>query len=565
MTTRFQTLPRWARRATLACATVGLVWVIAWLAMPPLLKSTLETQASSALGRQVTVGQVQFAPWSLELTLHNLRVAQAHAVAATSPPQLSISRVYLDLELQSLLNLAPVVDAIGIHHAKVSLTHLGHGRYDIDDIIARLTAAPAHSNASPPRFSLFNIAVAGAEIDFHDTPAQVTHTVRALDLTIPFLSNIGARRTIATEPRLAFKLNDQPFELKATTTPFTDDQRTSLTLNVADAKLAPYLAYWPQPAAVQLQAGRLSLAMNLTFEQKREPEVKLAGVVQLDDVSIGERTAGQDAPLLAFERFRIELADSQPLRRQLAFRSIALQKPSVSVRRNAQGVVNLANLTGPAAPASQAPAAAPWNITIDQATLDHGQALWHDHATRPAAQLALESLTVSINKLSLPLTQPAAFQGSATLAGSALTWQGQLAADAVSTQLNVQDLALSALAPYVKQTLKPDLAGTLSLTGEMTVRTPAGAPATLLAQANQITVSELTLGAPKTPQAAWAKLTLEGVSIDTRDHTAALQSLALDGPHLAVSRSEAGQWMFENWLPTAPTRTMVKSEPPSPP
>jgi hypothetical protein len=66
-----------AHRCLLAAGTLLLLWLLAWAALPPLLKWQIEQQASAALGRTVQLGRVDLRPWSLELTLENLSVADA--------------------------------------------------------------------------------------------------------------------------------------------------------------------------------------------------------------------------------------------------------------------------------------------------------------------------------------------------------------------------------------------------------------------------------------------------------------------------------------------------------
>ena len=90
----------------------------------------LERLASEQLGRTVTVGSLDFKPWSLELTLRDIAVAGAKG-SETGPAQLTIGRVYVDAELQSLLRLAPVVDAVAVDAPVLHLTHTGKGQYDI--------------------------------------------------------------------------------------------------------------------------------------------------------------------------------------------------------------------------------------------------------------------------------------------------------------------------------------------------------------------------------------------------------------------------------------------------
>ena len=60
---------------------MGALWVVGWLAVPPILKSQAEKIVSDKLGRKVTVGGVDFKPWTLELTLRDLAIAKADGSA----------------------------------------------------------------------------------------------------------------------------------------------------------------------------------------------------------------------------------------------------------------------------------------------------------------------------------------------------------------------------------------------------------------------------------------------------------------------------------------------------
>ena len=105
---------RWFKPATRALAALLGVWALSWLSVPALVKGPLERLASEQLGRTVTVGSLDFKPWSLELTLRDITVAGAKG--AEGQAQLTIGRVYVDAELQSLLRLAPVVDAFTVEN-----------------------------------------------------------------------------------------------------------------------------------------------------------------------------------------------------------------------------------------------------------------------------------------------------------------------------------------------------------------------------------------------------------------------------------------------------------------
>ena len=53
---------RWFRPAVRALAGLIALWLVTWLAIPPLVKGPLERIASEQLGRTVTVGGIDFEP-----------------------------------------------------------------------------------------------------------------------------------------------------------------------------------------------------------------------------------------------------------------------------------------------------------------------------------------------------------------------------------------------------------------------------------------------------------------------------------------------------------------------
>ena len=181
---------RWTRRVAWLVGAVLALWAIGWLAVPPLLRQQAQKIATEKLGRNVTIGAVDFKPWSLELTVSNLAIATADGRAE----QLHVQRIYLDAELQSVLRWAPVVDAVQVDQPVLRLTHLGGGRYDIDDVLKRLAPAADQPVEQPAKFALYNLALNAGSIDYIDTTVNRTHAVRELRLAVPFLSNLPSQR-----------------------------------------------------------------------------------------------------------------------------------------------------------------------------------------------------------------------------------------------------------------------------------------------------------------------------------------------------------------------------------
>ncbi|HWH84917.1 MAG TPA: DUF748 domain-containing protein, partial [Burkholderiaceae bacterium] len=188
----------WLRRLAWGVGAVLLLWAALWLGLPALLKWQLPLRASEALGRPVTLGAVTFHPWNLDLTLDDLVIAGAPGAPGAAPsgaePLLKIGRVHANLSAASLWRLAPVLEALEVDALRLRVARTAAGHYDIDDLIARFTPKPdAKPAAEPARFALYNVQLRDAQVRFDDRPVQRVHTVDALHLTLPFVSNLPAQ------------------------------------------------------------------------------------------------------------------------------------------------------------------------------------------------------------------------------------------------------------------------------------------------------------------------------------------------------------------------------------
>ncbi len=470
---------RWFKPATRALAALLGVWALSWLSVPVLVKGPLERLASEQLGRTVTVGALDFKPWSLELTLRDIAVAGAKGTEG-GPAQLTIGRVYVDAELQSLLRLAPVVDAFTVENPVLRITHLGQGRYDVDDVMAKLTAskdAPeTPPSAEPARLALYNLRLQGGRVDFTDNAVGKTHSVQDLLLSVPFISTLADTKEVRVEPRLAFTLEGSRFDSSAQSTPFAQTGHADAQIRWEGLNLAPYLGYLPASLPIRLKAATLDVDVKLAFEQAPRMAVKLSGKVQTRDVHLTDRE-GQD--LLTYERLTVDMADVRPLDQVVDLAQVELAAPVLHARRDAAGLLNLAQLgnnpaagapnptataTSPAPAASAAasaegsePASAaaptpagapinapsgtssstsrtakasrptkpatapaaqrsvPWKVTVARATVHQGTVHWDDQTTRPAAALQAQQLALELTGLALPLEKPVAFKGALVL------------------------------------------------------------------------------------------------------------------------------------------------------
>jgi hypothetical protein len=567
---------KWFIRTLWALGGVLVLWSVAWLAVPVLVKNQLESLASEQLGRKVTLGSADFKPWTLELTLHDLAVARAADVADASP-QLFIKRFYIDAELQSLVRLAPVLDAVALDAPRLSLTHLGAGHYDVDDILARLSQPSDKPAAEPLRFALHNLVLSAGAIDFTDTVVSKTHEVRDLQITLPFLSSMASHRAVQVQPKLAFRLNGSPFDSSAQGTPFAQTHKMDATLQFSELDLAPYLGYLPASLPVRLTSAVLNADLKVAFEQSPALALKVSGALQASKVKLLSAGPGA-ADLLAFDALKLDLTDVRPLEQVVQLASVELTGPRLRVVRNKAGQLNLAAMQkAPGAPKNIA--ANPtntraggrndlkvraWKVGVAKVRLQGGALSWQDDSMAPAARVALTELVLDASDIALPFAQPMQFEGSARLAshsgvasatsgkGGQVSFKGHATDQLADVSATVSDLPLSVAAPYVAAHLTPALGGVLN--AELGVSWNAGTDpahaADLQVTARQLTLDALALTQDKVNVASVKKLQLAQVQVDLNQQRVTVGKLNVTEPKVTVGRETDGRWMFENWLKT---------------
>ncbi len=574
---------KWSRRVAGLVATVAVLWLASWLLVPWLAKDQIERRLGEQLGRQVRVGRVEFKPWSLELSVHQLAIARATG-AADSSPQVAIERLYIDAELQSLVRLAPVVDALIIDTPHVSLTHLGEGRYDVDDIGALLTqkdpAQPDSSEAELLKFALYNLVLTQGSFDFTDAAVGKKHELRDLQLQLPFLSNLASQRTVLVQPRLAFVLNGSRFESSAQTMPFDPTRKTDAVFKLVDMDLAPYLAYAPASLPVKLAQARLNADLKVVFEQSTEASVKLSGSVQASQVSVLNKSSQE---LLGFDQLKLTLTDVQPLARTVHLAAVELSAPRLAVGRSASGQLDWLTLMQPGKAAEKIATKAEgtgaralndaengWSIKVDEVRLNDGKVEWTDAGTAPAARLGLNKLTLQAHGIVLPWAQPLLFEGEAQLVGqdaslaanhavlppSRLSFKGSATGQMAQVDTQVDGWPLGLAAPYLAQHLTPRLAGTLNAVLRVDwAASPDGIqPDALQMQASELSVNDVTLTQGKSRLASVKQLALSKVQLSVGPQTVTVGQLQLTQPQAKVTRDAQGRWMVDAWLKSPPIK-----------
>ena len=550
----------WFRRLAWLFGAWAILCLSGWLLLPGLLQSQLHKMGSEALGRRVTVGSVEFKPWTLELWLRDLSIASADG----SAPQFSIKQVYVNAELESLVRGAPVIDTVLLESPRLTVQHLGEGRYDFDDLLKRFSKG--ESGGSTPSFAVFNIALRDGSLVFQDQVAKRQHVLNGLEIGIPFLSNMEAWRDVTVAPRVRFSLNGSEFDSGGAVKPFAQNRSASLDVKIAKFDLTPYLAYQPKALPVQIKSAVLDADLKIDFRQEQRPVVVLRGRLGANDIGLNGWAARE---LLSVKSLQVQLAEVRPLEQIVKLEAVLIDAPELNLARDRQGRLLLPVAAADSAEKASKPATAPvaaevvrsptWQLELAKLGLHRGRIIWNDESVSPRAQWNLDGVDLQASGLAWPAQDVASFQGSLPLPGrsaAALKFSGEVRQGDGQLQASVDQLSLSPFAGYVSTYLNVPVNGTVGANAQARWK---GQDVQLAVP--QVRLKNFALGDPTTPLAGLDELVLSGGKVDLGKRRASLDRIDIKQPKMTLSRDAAGHWMFESWLkPQAPQASGVPKE-----
>lgn len=550
MPRRLTRMLKWVRYAAYA---FGLFALLAWLVVPPVLKWAVETKGAAALGRRISVEAAGFDPFRLEGRLDGLRIAEADEREAW----ISIRHARANLSLSSLWHRALILDGVRLDEPRVRILRENDARYNFSDLIERFAAKPDAPPSAPLRFSISNIELHGGAITYDDRPMGVVHQVEALNLGLPFISNLPTSSAIQITPSLDARINGSNVHLKGELNPFGATREATLDVGFEALDLTHCLAYLKDALPVGLRKASVTSGLHLVWREGdagRPASLALSGKLSFADVEIRDKT---DAPLLGFDKLELDIERLEPLASPLVadFRHVTLNRPALNLHRFGDGRFNLAKLFAPQAPAAgrqvvesarnEVAVPAP-RLRVQRLELAKGVLRWQDDAVPGGYAQTLDGIELALQRLDLASDAPAALslrarggQGERLVVEAALG----LRTLRVGGSIQADGLHLETLSPYYQAAIgRARLAGEATLNGRFA--------ADLSREASGMRLDGLALSLKdfglydrkaKEPLLALPEFGLEAASLDLAKQTVDLGKLRSAGGRVLLERGRGGR------------------------
>jgi uncharacterized protein involved in outer membrane biogenesis len=552
---------RWFRRLVIAAVvTPAMVALLGFLVAPPVIRRVAQKQLGQLLGRRVTVGRVRLNPFSLSLTVEGLQVFEADGIT----PFVGFSRLYVNVEAASIYRRGPVVREVRLESPRLRVVRLasvqGPGPlpgYNFSDIAARLAApgpakppAPEPAPGPPPRFSLNNLRLFDGEITFDDRATGSSHRISELNVGVPFVSTLPVFVDTFVEPGLKVRIDGAPFVVGGRTKPFKDSLETTLELRLANLDLTRLVPYSPVPLAFDVSSASLNVAVDAAFVRPRSgaPALSLKGRVALDHLDVRHRSG---APLLAWKELEVVIGKADLAAQRFSLDRLALTGLELHARRLANGTFDLEKLlptSNDKKPAAKEPSGPAPRFEVREVRLDDAAVHLRDETVRPALNLTVDEVALSVQGLSnAPGARARVTLGLRAVPGGTLEHEGTLSLEplAAAGTLKLTGLEPARFAAYYRDQILFDVLGgrlAVGATYRFEAR-PKGDPIFDLTDA-QLELADLALHRRAAPAREdflrLGILVVKGVSVDPARRSVKVEQISTRDGKVRAARDAAG-------------------------
>lgn len=454
--------------------------IAGFLILPAVLKPVLAKKISEAARRETTIAQIRINPFDLSATIEGFQLADPGE--KTPFVAFDLLRVNVDVPA-SLYRRALILEEMRLDNPYIGLTRREDGSYNFSDLLPR---EKEKKDKTEKRFffSLNNIIISGGKIDFRDRPRKTSHSVRDLQLAVPFLSNIDYYMKNHVEPKFSAVVNGHQVVALGKTQPFLDSRDTSLTLDIKDIDVPFYLQYLPVKLNFRLSEARLDAIVQLHFmmSEKKTPHMKLTGRLELRKVSIDDRRGNK---ILRLPAMSVNIASVEPFVPKVHLAEIALNAPQLAISRNQKGVLNLLEMAGaeaknktktPAASAAEKKKAP--DVFVERLLVDRADISIMDMQPARPVTFHIQPLRLQVVRFSLAEKRIENAELEMMLDKKArILVQGPALFSPLSADLalQVKNLTIRPFQPYFPPDVQLDvMSGSISTAGKLLLQTGAG-------------------------------------------------------------------------------------------
>jgi hypothetical protein len=458
------------RKTLLWCVSILVVLILfGFFGAPPILKSILLKELSASLNRDVSIRKISINPLILRLKIEGIAIAEK----GSKERFFSLDEVETRIGL-SIIKGNIALRRIYLKNPYVSIIRNEDGTYNFSDLLEKKTpqAPETAKKSKPPIFAFRGIVIENGSVDFLDNPFKKKHTVREMNLTIPYISNIVKEAKTDVRPALSLKINDAPYVINGKTKPFADSRETTFDINIDNIDIPFYLAYLPTKIPVKVTSGNLDVKAQLVYKEdvKNEPTLSLTGDVAITKLAVQDMG---NKPLLVLPALSIGINSIEPFAGKVHLTNVSIQSPEITLARDKDGNLNIPGSTHDkqagipekktsdtgeeAKKVDQKEGGGAFQFLLDTLELTKGKVIFQDNSLKDPAKLAIEQLEFKGENISLAKDSKGKFLTSLVLnKKGTVNVEGAFGIDPLTVQAKTtaKNIDIRPFEPYFTDTVK---------------------------------------------------------------------------------------------------------------
>lgn len=522
---------------TIAAAAALL---IIFLALPPLIKHLAINKIDEATGRKSQIGKVSINPFTLTAAVSGITLSEKGSSAVF----LSLSSARLSMSPLSLPKRSFIISELQLTSPYLHVIRNAPNSFNFTDLLQKKPAGEKERKGGTPLFSINNITIQNASVDFYDRALspEKEHTLREMNISIPFITNMPYLADRYVTPRFSAVVNGSPFRFEGRLKPLTKAVEATISVNVKQFDLPYYLGYLPVPLPVKVHSGKLETALELGYrvDEKRGPDFRLSGVAAVDTLALGD-PAG--APLASLKRGELRIKNLGALSRQYDLASLTLTDPEIFASRDRAGTWNWQKLGSNSSAKKEAeqPARAKQrsDLRLGQFTLTGGKLHLTDDVPKGGFRSDLHGIEMNMQNVSTGSAAKAPFDLKfASARGERLAVNGELVAAPLDVKgtVTLEKVPLKDYYPYLSDTLAAPVTGTLGLLAGFLYNGQNGFSVEKGSLKGEGVAAPFGSG----DGFALKEAVINGITLNLKQKQAAVESVALKGGRLTLTGEKDG-------------------------
>lgn len=564
-------MPR--RKKIIISVTAVLVTIMLFAAfiLPHIIRPKAVEALQKATGRTVRLDSIYINPLTLTVGLDGFSIEDNGG-----GPFVNIGSLRASLGFASIYRRALILSSVTIESPAISFTRTGANQYSFSDIIDRINAQPKTEPSGDAHFSINNISIRDGYVDFFDKAVSggKKHTIRKLELNVPFISNIPYLVEKYTDPKMSAEVNGAEFKFNGKVKPLSKSMETSIHVNLKQLNLPELVAYSPQKPPANMKSGKLSIDADVTYRISayKKPELAVKGLIQLQDISVN---MPDGKPLMKLADMSAKAAKLEVFAQSFDFDSIAFDQLELFVNRDSKGRwthdLLMTKTKPPVKEVKNKVKAkdAPVQVSIANFTLSKSSLHFSDAVPKGGFKTAISSLDFKINNFSTAKDKTADYQLAMMIEEAAFKSSGQFSATPVSAKASMQltGLKLQKGWPYASQFLTAPVNGTLDISSDLSFSQEKG----LVTEKGKLTIRDISTRFNRKEGFDLALLSIDDAGFNQKENSVSIRDITLSKGNLNISREADGKLspmaLFvaaKTAAPAAATAGQTQQQPPKP-